>query len=279
VVLQVSDSSSTDTQNFTLNVTEATIVPPVDGGTGTDPGPIFEDPEPDEDDDSDVDVPTNDEPDEDPLAEDEPVPLVEDNLIPEDSSDADDSILLTKDPDAQETEDIIYLTDEDDTDLQSEEREDDQSYKYFDNDLYKEIISAKHLNFNSNTPENTLELSELADSGVIDFASDDWQQVVAKEDYILLREEIDETFSSEQQSNAVKAKIVTASMTTFTVGIVSYFLRAGAMVSSLMSSLPLWRGFDPIAIFAGKKKRKKDRNEIPNTDKSKSETLFDGEGQ
>ncbi len=76
VVLQVSDSSSTDTQNFTLNVTEATTDSPVDGGIGTDPGPIFEDPEPDDDDDSDDDVPTYEEPAEDPQAEDVPVPLV-----------------------------------------------------------------------------------------------------------------------------------------------------------------------------------------------------------
>jgi hypothetical protein len=49
------------------------------------------------------------------------------------------------------------------------------------------------------------------------------------------------------------------------------------MVSSLMTSLPLWRGFDPIAIFSGDKKRQKDRNKIPNTNEPKSETLFDGE--
>jgi len=51
------------------------------------------------------------------------------------------------------------------------------------------------------------------------------------------------------------------------------------MVSSLMSSLPLWRGFDPIAIFSGDKKRKKDRNEIQNKNEPKSETLFDGEAE
>jgi hypothetical protein len=43
-----------------------------------------------------------------------------------------------------------------------------------------------------------------------------------------------------------------------------------------MSALPLWRGFDPIVNFAGDKKKKKDRNDIPKTNEPKSETLFDG---
>jgi len=44
-----------------------------------------------------------------------------------------------------------------------------------------------------------------------------------------------------------------------------------------MSTLPLWRGFDPIVIFSGdkKKKKEKDRKDIPKTNESKSETLFD----
>jgi hypothetical protein len=63
------------------------------------------------------------------------------------------------------------------------------------------------------------------------------------------------------------------------VGFVSYLLRAGSMIAGLMSSLPLCRGFDPIAIFSGDKKRKKDRNEIPNTDGHKSETLFDEDAE
>jgi hypothetical protein len=46
-----------------------------------------------------------------------------------------------------------------------------------------------------------------------------------------------------------------------------------------MSTQPLWRGFDPIVIFSGDKKKKKYRNEIPNTNEVKAETLFDDEEQ
>jgi hypothetical protein len=92
-----------------------------------------------------------------------------------------------------------------------------------------------------------------------------------------LREEIDESFDTELNSQSVRAKIVTVATASFTVGIVSYLLRAGSLVASLMSSLPLWRGFDPVAIFSGEKKKKKGRKKIPDTDELKSETLFDGE--
>ena len=95
----------------------------------------------------------------------------------------------------------------------------------------------------------------------------------------MLRQELDESFNTEQKSQAVKAKVVTISAASFAVGVVSYLLRAGSMIAGLMSSLPLTRGFDPIAIFSGDKKSKKDRNEIPNTDGHKSETLFDEDAE
>jgi hypothetical protein len=44
-----------------------------------------------------------------------------------------------------------------------------------------------------------------------------------------------------------------------------------------MSALPLWRGFDPIAIFSGNKKKKKNQNEIPDTGESNPEAFFDGD--
>jgi hypothetical protein len=44
-----------------------------------------------------------------------------------------------------------------------------------------------------------------------------------------------------------------------------------------MSSLPLWRGFDPIAIFSGEKRKKKGRRTRLDADELKAETFFDGE--
>ena len=70
---------------------------------------------------------------------------------------------------------------------------------------------------------------------------------------------------------------ITAAITTFTVGIVGYMLRAGSLFAGLMSNLPLWRGFDPISILFGDNKRQKDRNETASTNETKSGTLFKGE--
>jgi len=97
--------------------------------------------------------------------------------------------------------------------------------------------------------------------------------------YDQLRKEIDESFSSEREAEITQAQMVTITTASFSVGIVSYFLRAGALFASLMSSVPLWRGFDPIAIFPGAKtKQKSDRNkEAKEKCESKAETFFDGE--
>ena len=252
-VLATSSDGSTSSAAFTITVTDVN-----EGSSVGDD----EDPETDEDDDSDGEDPTYEEPAEDPVAEDEPAPQVEKYLTPEDSS------VLMKDPESEETEDIIYLTDENDADTQSEGRENDRSYIYFDNDLYKEI-----------TPENTLEPIKLTDLSIIDFENDDLKRVVANEHYDHFREDIDEAFSSEQQSNTVKTRIAAATMTTCTVGIISYLLRAGSLVTSLMSTLPLWRGFDPIAVFSGDKKKQKKQDEISDTDELKQETFFDGEAK
>ena len=187
--------------------------------------------------------------------------------------------MLMNDPQSGETQDIIYFTDDQDSDTQRAEREDRRSYTYFDNDLYKEITAEEHWHVNFKAPEVSPVNNELADIDGIDIAHEEWERLVNNEEYDHLREEIDETFQSEQQAKAVKAKIVTASMTTFTVGIVSYFLRAGSMVASMVSTLPLWRGFDPIVIFSGKKKDKKDKEEEPNKVTQLPETLFDRDEQ
>jgi hypothetical protein len=218
-------------------------------------------------------------PGEDPLTENEVVSPVEAIQTPEDLGDADESIVLMKDPQDEESKEIIYLTDEIDRNAQSEERDDDRSYTYYDNDLYKDISLSKYLNFNGFAAENEPVELNLDDINFLDFDSDETDPVVVNEDYDSLRQEIDESFNTELKSQGIRAKIVTATAATFTVGIVSYLLRAGSLVASMMSALPLWRGFDPIAIFSGNKKKKKKQNEISDTGELKPESFFDGDAE
>ncbi len=269
VVVTASDGLLTDTQPFTIAVS----------ATATSSGPPADDTDTDTDDDSEPGYPTEAVPGEDPLAEADPGPVTDENLTAEYLSDPEESFVLMNDPQSGATQDIIYLTDENDADARSESRKERRAYTYFDNDLYKEIAAEEHLHVKFKAPEVSTPYNEFTDSGGTDIANEEWERFVNNEDYDRLREEIDETFQSERQVKSVKAKIVTASMTTFTVGIVSYFLRAGSMVASMVSTLPLWRGFDPIVIFSGKRKDKKNKEEASNSPEQQPETLFDRDEQ
>nr|MDJ0784559.1 tandem-95 repeat protein [Desulfosarcinaceae bacterium] len=101
------------------------------------------------------------------------------------------------------------------------------------------------------------------------------EKIMASADLNRLHEELDEAYSTERGAHTVKVRVATTMMTTFTVGFVTYLLRAGSLVAGMMSTLPLWRGFDPIAVFAGGKKKAKKQRQAASETESKSETLFD----
>ena len=144
--------------------------------------------------------------------------------------------------------------------------------------LFRSIDPSKYWGNNYTAADGLITQSGVVFS-ILDFDSDDPNQVNVNGGYDLLRQELDESFNTELKSQAIKAKVATITAASFAVGVVSYLLRAGSMIAGLMSSLPLCRGFDPIAIFSGDTKREKDRNEIPNTDGHKSETLFDEDAE
>jgi hypothetical protein len=271
VTVTVTDDGSgtlSDSETFTITVNEVNLIT-------TNPE-LFDDPEIDDVLDPGVEVSTYEEPAENPVTEVEQASPVVKYLPPRDSADANEPLVQMDDPETGETEEIIYLNNEIDTDLQAEGREDDRSYIYFENDLYKNLNPLKYLANNSAASDGLIPQSG-DDFSIIDFASDDPNQVNVNDDYDLLRQELDESFDTELKSRAVRAKVVTISAASFAVGVVSYLLRTGSIIAGLMSSLPLTRGFDPIAIFSGDRKRKKDRNEKPITDGPKAETFFDGD--
>ena len=279
VTITVTDSGTgnlVDSETFTITVND--IADPDDGGSTTTDPELFEDPGTDDEQDIAVEAPTHEDPVDEPVIEDEQAPPVVESLTPKDSVNADEQLVNMEDQEAEEAEEIIYLTDEIETDMQSEGREDDTSLIYFDNDLYKDLSLAKYLAINYTAADEPLP-SSGDDISILDLDSNDLNRADVNSDYHLHRQQIDESFDTELRSQAVKAKIVTISAATFAAGVVSYLLRVGSMVSSLMSSLPLWRGFDPIAIFSGNRKRKKDPNDMQNTSEPKSETLFDGEAE
>jgi VCBS repeat-containing protein len=280
VELDISDGAITYLQDFTLTVSGEMIDPPADEGDpdlrgSTNPDPeLLEDPETDDEQDPAVEAPTHEDQAQDPVIENEQAAPVEEYLTTQGAADADDPLVIVQDP--QINTEIIYLTDDDDTDLNSEERDDDPSLIYFDNDLYKDLSLSTYLNINYTAADGSIQDSG-DDLNILYLDSDDPILDDVNADYDLHRQQIDESFETELKSHETKAKIVSITAASFAAGFVSYLLRAGSLVANLMSTLPLWRGFDPIVIFSGDKKKKKDPNEIPDTNEAKAETIFDDE--
>jgi hypothetical protein len=57
------------------------------------------------------------------------------------------------------------------------------------------------------------------------------------------------------------SSIMGGSALLLTTGLISWVLRGGALASTLLSTLPLWRGIDPLPLLAGRKKKKKKKKD------------------
>jgi hypothetical protein len=195
-----------------------------------------------------------------------------------DTAEEDEEIILLTD-EVEGTEEVILLTDEVDMDTQPEGRHDARSSINFGKAPYKDINFAKYVKNTISAPEHKPIQGSATEFNLIDFKTHDPKAVEVNDGYDVLRQELDEAFDSELKNQGIRTKIITISTASFTIGIVSYLVRAGSMVASLMSSLPLWRGYDPIAIYTGDKKKQKVKSKIPNPDELKSENIFDGDAE
>jgi hypothetical protein len=265
-------ASYTDDQGTVESVSSvatATVTNLADtGGTTTDPEPDVKDDETET-----GEVLTDDNLSENFVDEDQTTPLIDEYSG---DHEPDETVTLIIDQEITEnTEEILYLTDENDSEGQRD-RENNSGYVYYDNDLFKEITAQKYLDLNYKDSKISLELDNLPDFSSIDFESNELRLLAENGDYDRLRQEIDEAFSAEQQSETMRANIITATTATFTIGIVSYLLRAGSLAASMISTLPLWRGFDPIVIFTGKKKTAEQKDKT-DASESKAEDFFDGD--
>ncbi len=151
---------------------------------------------------------------------------------------------------------------EENTDFQGEGR----------NDLYISPVTYSSIS-TIPTDYKKLEIFDTNDDNV-DFYSNPLDPAMKHYDFGVFKNDMDESFKTELELSTTKTKIATVTAVTFTAGIISYFLRASTLFASLVSSVPLWRGFDPIAIFSGDQKKKKEHT--PESDETKTETLFDG---
>jgi VCBS repeat-containing protein len=57
------------------------------------------------------------------------------------------------------------------------------------------------------------------------------------------------------------------------VGVVSWILRGGALAATLLSTVPMWKGFDPLPMLMGRRKKKDDEDDEEERDNSDDEEI------
>jgi VCBS repeat-containing protein len=81
-----------------------------------------------------------------------------------------------------------------------------------------------------------------------------------------MKHEMGATEGDQQFGGIMVTQIGTGMSLALSAGIMSWILRGGALASALLSTMPMWQGFDPLPILLGRKKRKRDENEEASQD-------------
>ena len=74
-----------------------------------------------------------------------------------------------------------------------------------------------------------------------------------------LSQDMDESFEQEQKRYQLGSEVAVGTAVSLTAGIVSWILRSGSLVASLLSIAPIWKQLDPLPILGGDSKKRKDR--------------------
>jgi hypothetical protein len=67
-----------------------------------------------------------------------------------------------------------------------------------------------------------------------------------------MKEEMGDAAEEKMTSTEFKVAAAKSSGVVLTAGVVAWILRSGALLSSLISTIPLWKGYDPLPILAYK---------------------------
>lgn len=136
----------------------------------------------------------------------------------------------------------------------------------------EEALAQRDIALTTLAPTTALESLIRPDAGFAPWEAAEFDSEVRR-----MRAQIDEVMDEEQERKAVVAGL-TFSVTT---GLLIWALRASTLLLTMMSMLPLWRGFDPLPILDEVDKKKKEleqqRKDREREDKSAKEVgyLFD----
>jgi VCBS repeat-containing protein len=75
-----------------------------------------------------------------------------------------------------------------------------------------------------------------------------------------MRQRIDENITEDITRIEFRSAAVSGAGVSLTAGVVAWVLRSGALMTSLMSTIPLWKGYDPLPILAYKDNEEEEEN-------------------
>jgi hypothetical protein len=84
-----------------------------------------------------------------------------------------------------------------------------------------------------------------------------------------MNQDIDD--SEDSRSNSIFSLGVRGTGIALTAGVASWVLRGGSLLASFLSTIPVWRGLDPLPILAAARKKQKKDVFIANSKKNKSD--------
>jgi hypothetical protein len=83
-----------------------------------------------------------------------------------------------------------------------------------------------------------------------------------------MKRELSGLGNSTGSDSAFAVQIGSASGIVLTVGYISWILRGGALAATLLSTMPLWRQFDPLPLLAARKRRRKKKHDEEDTQRA-----------
>ncbi|QDW36464.1 filamentous hemagglutinin N-terminal domain-containing protein [Bradyrhizobium sp. KBS0727] len=101
-------------------------------------------------------------------------------------------------------------------------------------------------------------------AGLIDFALSKLNRGALFE---ALDREISDVRNSAINTRAAQVTLLAGSSLALTAGFVGWLLRGGALVSALLSSMPLWRGFDPLVVVLRPRRKQAGDRRSPDVDR------------
>ncbi|MFW2403267.1 MAG: hypothetical protein ACN4GT_00790, partial [Gammaproteobacteria bacterium] len=94
----------------------------------------------------------------------------------------------------------------------------------------------------------------------------------------VVRQDMSDRDGAAQVSGSMMVQITTGSSLALSAGILTWVLRGGALASALLSTMPVWQGFDPLPILMARKRRdgkKGQRSGDPAPEQSQADQIFD----